>query len=770
MANPITVSSPLPAQDLFFESMHYRAGLSSLGELELDLLSPKSGLDPLALLGQPLTVSVLLRDGAKRHFSGLVSRFGMGRPVAQAAQGGAGGRAGPTSSSAAGLAASAAQQFGGAGQGRYFSYRAVVVPWLWFLTRTADCRIFQDQTVPDIVKAVFGDHPIASFEFKLFRSYRKLGYCVQYRESDYHFVARLLEEEGIYWYVEHSDGAHKVVLVDATGAHDASPHCASLPYTEDLAHAPPDKEFATRWSFAEGVKTGKVALTSYDFERPSTSLKVDAVRERSYSHSDYEVFDFEGDYIQSADGSQYADNMADALQTRFIRHHAHANALGVEVGRRLKITRHPRDKLNAEYLITDVNVHAQLAEHGSAFAQSHFECEFSAIPAAQQFRPGERTRKPVVQGPQTAVVVGPAGEEIFTDKYGRVKVQFHWDRYGKRDEKSSCWVRVSQPWAGKNFGFMQIPRIGQEVVVDFLEGDPDQPLITGRVYNAEQMPPWDLPANATQSGVLTRSSQGGSYGTANALRFEDKKGSEQLWLHAEKNQDIEVENDETLWVGHDRTKTVDHDETTHVKHDRTETVDNNETITIGVNRTEMVGSNESITIGSNRSITVGGSETATVAMQRTHAVGVNESIAIGAAQEIAIGAAQVVAVGAAQSISVGANQSTSVGADQSTSVGAKQSTDVGADRSINVGGGQTTNVAEARSTSIGKDDKLQVGKKFYLEAADEITLKTGDASITLKKDGTIQIKGKDITLSGSGKIGVKASSDLVLKGSKIAQN
>jgi type VI secretion system secreted protein VgrG len=188
-----------------------------------------------------------------------------------------------------------------------------------------------------------------------------------------------------------------------------------------------------------------------------------------------------------------------------------------------------------------------------------------------------------VQGPQTArVVVGPAGEEIFTDKYGRVKVQFHWDRYGKKDENSSCWVRVSQPWAGKNWGAIHIPRIGQEVIVDFLEGDPDQPIITGRVYNAEQMPPYDLPANKTQSGILTRSSKGGGAGNFNEIRFEDKKGAEQLFIHAEKNQDIEVENDETHWVGHDRTKTIDHDETTHVKHDRTETVDNNETITIGV--------------------------------------------------------------------------------------------------------------------------------------------------------------------------------------------
>ena len=270
------------------------------------------------------------------------------------------------------------------------------------------------------------------------------------------------------------------------------------------------------------------------------------------------------------------------------------------------------------------------------------------MPSAQQFRPPRRTPKPFVQGPQTAVVVGPAGEEIFTDKYGRVKVQFHWDRYGKKDEKSSCWVRVSQPWAGKSFGFVQIPRIGQEVVVDFLEGDPDQPHHhRPRLQRRADAALGPAGQRDAERRAQRARSKGGAYGNANALRFEDKKGAEQVWLHAEKNQDIEVENDETHWVGHDRTKTIDHDETRHVKHDRTETVDNNETITIGVDRTESVGNNETITIGvephrdrgrereRSRSAPtaasrVGGSETATVALQRTHAVGVNETIAVGA--------------------------------------------------------------------------------------------------------------------------------------------
>ncbi|MEY8689207.1 MAG: type VI secretion system Vgr family protein [Leptothrix sp. (in: b-proteobacteria)] len=736
MATPITLKSPLPAADLFFESMQASAGFSMLGEMQLQLLSEKPDLKPADLLGHPLTVTLHLANDVQRHFNGYVTRFGLS-----------------------------------AKQGRYHAYQATVRPWLWFLTRTTDCRIFQEMTVPDIVKKVFDDHGIANFQAKLFRDYAKRVYCVQYRESDYNFVARLLEQEGIYWYFEHSDGQHKLVLVDAQSAHDVAPGCDNLRYIEDASNVQPEQQYVSQWHFSQGVETGKVALTSFDFERPSTSLLVDCSKAQSHKLGDYEQFDYEScSYVQSSDGKQYAENRADAEQTDFEQQAATSNAMGLQVGHNLKLTRHPRNDQNREYLVTHLDVSAQLGVYRAQASGASFECRFRSIPATQQFRPPRVTPKPFVQGPQTAIVVGPSGDEIHTDKYGRVKLHFHWDRYGKKDDKSSCWVRVSHPWAGKNFGGIQIPRIGQEVVVDFLEGDPDQPLITGRVYNAEQMPPWDLPANATQSGILSRSSKGGAYANANAIRFEDKKGSEQLWLHAEKNQDIEVENDETHSVGHDRTKTIDHDETTTVKHDRTETVLNHETITIGVNRTETVGANETISIGANRTISVAASETATVALQRTHAVGINETIAIGAAQEVAIGAAQTIAVGAMQSISVGANQSTSVGANQSNAIGANQTTNVGSNRSLQIGGDQSTQVGKGRSTQVANDDALKVGKNLVIDAGDSVTIKTGSASITMKKDGTITIKGKDITIDGSGKINVKASSDIVMKGSKILQN
>jgi type VI secretion system secreted protein VgrG len=758
MPHAITLTSPLPAEDLRFESMTVSASLSMLGEMTLGLISEKPDLKPEDLLGKPVTVTLELRDDTKRHFHGYVTRFGLG-----------------------------------VHRGRYHGYQATLRPWLWFLTRTSDCRIFQELTVPDIVKKVFEDHSIADFEFKLFRPYRKWSYCVQYRESDYNFVARLLEHEGIYWYFEHTDSAHKLVLVDSQSAHDAVAGYESLPYFENAAEAPPDTDHISRWHFARAVKTGLVVTTSYDFERPSTSLQVEKKKQRSYELSDYEQFDYQGDYSQADDGTHWVDNRVDELQSRFELLRGSSNAQGLSCGHLLKMARHPRDDQNAEYLVTAESVHAHQAT-GESGSSHDYSCDFSAIPSAQQFRAPRRTPKPFVQGPQTAVVVGPSGDEIYTDKYGRVKVQFHWDRYGKKDEKSGCWVRVSQPWAGKNFGAIHTPRIGQEVVVDFLEGDPDQPIITGRVYNAEQMPPWELPANATQSGILTRSSKGGAYGNANAIRFEDRMGSEQLWIHAEKNQDIEVENDETHSVGHDRTKTIGNDETVHVKHDRTETVDNNEKITIGVDRTESVGSNEKITIGANRtesvavnetitiggnrSISVGGSETAKVTLQRTHLVGVNETIGIGGAQEVAIGGLQSVTVGAVQSIAVGAAQSTLVGASQSVRVIGSQSVTVGTGRDVKVGSKLSTtvgadearSVAGARASDVGKDDTLKVNGKVVIDAGESIALTAGDASITLKKDGTVVIKGKDITIDASGKIDLKAGGDIVAKSSNVHQN
>lgn len=739
---PFTLTTPLPDGELVFASLSHNSQLSALDKGELALLSARDDIDPNKLLGKPMALAIELRDGAKRHVHGLVTRFSAGRH-----------------------------------QGRQFGWQATIRPWLWFLTRTADCRIFQDMTVPDIVEAVFKDHAaIADFEFKLIKSYRTRNYCVQYRESDYNFVARLLEDEGIYWFFDHSDSGHKLVLVDDAGTHVDVEGETSFPLHEDGSPLP-DREYLSHWSFAHEVQTGKSVLASYDFERPTMELLVNAELARSHDQADLEDFDWQGEWVQRADGQHLADVRIDEQQSRWQRCSANTNAHSFATGRCFKLDGHSRSDQNQRYLLTQVQISAYDAAGESGGAAGEVNCTIVAQPASQQFRPLRSTRKPFVQGPQTAVVTGPGGEEIFTDKYGRVKVHFHWDRNGDKKEKSSCWVRVSSPWAGKSFGFVQIPRIGQEVVVDFLEGDPDQPIITGRVYNADNMPPWELPANATQSGVLTRSSKGGAYGNANALRFEDKKGSEQVWLHAEKNQDIEVENDETHWVGHDRTKTVDHDETVHVKHDRNERVDNNESISIGVdrsmqigrNKSETVGANKSIDVGANHSETIGAAMSLTVGSTLTETIAVNHSEAVGGAMEITVGGVMAItvggamseAVGAAKSETVGGNLTTSVGGDASLTVGKNLSETVGENRSVKIAKNLTEKIDGQQTIEVAKEATLKA-KKVLINADDEIILKTGSAEIIMKKNGDITIKGNKINVKGSG--------DVTIKGSKITQN
>jgi type VI secretion system secreted protein VgrG len=748
-----SVSTPLGADKLLLRATQISETLSQMPMMAVEMLSEDANIDYTKLLGKGLGIQLNLLGGGERHFHGLIIQM---------------------------------MQLGR--RGRYLVYHAQVRPWLWLLSRTSDCKVFQNKTVKDIVSDVFADYPDAKFEWRLTGSYGQRVYTVQYRETDLNFVLRLLELEGIGWYFEHAQGKHTLVLTDSISKHKPFPDYEEIGYRNQNEVLRKERESVLAWKLMQQVQPGKVVLQDYDFTRSSVDLKQQRADPQKHAQAEGEIYDYPGLYVKEAEGSQYAQVRVEAFNARACQGEGASDARGLACGRTFKLKGVPRKAENTEYLVTSTRISIEQADYEATQSQegSRYHCDFTVLDAAVAYRPERLTPKPFVQGPQTALVVGPGGEEIHTDAYGRVKVQFHWDRYGKKDDKSSCWVRVSQPWAGKNFGFQAIPRIGQEVIVDFLEGDPDQPIITGRVYNDLNMPPWELPGNKTQTGVLTRSSQDGVYDNANAIRFEDKKGAEQLWIHAEKNQDIEVENDETHWVGRDRKKTIDNDETSHIKHDRTETVDNNETITvhgartetvdkdetisIGKNRTETVGINESVTIGSNRSVTVGSSETKTVALQRTHAVGVNETIAIGAAQEVAIGAFQSVTIGAYQMVAIGAHQSTTVGANQSVTVSDSRTVKVGKDLSTTIGGAESRAVTKDRQTKIDGGDTMKIAKAWAVEAGDSIAFKVGSASLVMKSDGTITLKGKDITIDGSGKINVKASGDVILKGSAVKQN
>ena len=744
MPTSFSLTTPLPEADLRFDSMQHSAGVSTLEETQLFLLSDKADIAPETLLGRAVDVQVTLRDGEKRHLCGHVTRFGLGRH-----------------------------------QGRYFGYLAELRPWLWFLTRRSDCRIFQAMTVPDIVRKVFADYgDVAVFEFKLDRSYRARDYCVQYRETDFNFVARLLEDEGIFWYFEHDAGEHRLVVVDSSSALSAAPHAESLPYYGNTGQASPDIDIVSEWNFARELRPGKVALRSYWFETPSTSLEVTRAEARQHEQAQYELYDYQGDYFKKGDGEQLAAVRLDEAQAGHERLNGRTNACGLANGRLFTLTRHPREDQNAEYFVVQTQISASVNSLESGNDAGEYSCQFTAIPSSQPYRPPRRTPKPFVQGPQSAVVTGPAGEEIFTDKYGRVKVQFHWDRYGKKNETSSCWMRVSHPWAGKSFGAIHIPRIGQEVIVDFLEGDPDQPLITGRVYNAEQMPPWELPANATQSGILTRSSKGGAYGHANALRFEDKKGAEQLWLHAEKDQLTEVENDEDKWVGRDRRKTIDRDETTHVKRDRTETVDHDETITVHNNRTERVDHDERISIGDNRTEDVGKNETISIGQNRSEDVAQNETISIGQNRSERVGQDETISIGGNRSVTIGGSKTETVaqakaetiGLAKALTIGLGYQTSVGAMMNTTVGGFQTSQIGMFKNTVVGKDYSISSGAVYSVDAKEEIHLTVGKASLTMKADGTIIVNGHTLSVGTTGEQTFKADGDVTVKGKKILEN
>ena len=687
----VTINTPLGPDELMIATMDGTEQLGRLFQFDLELYSKNPEINIDDILARDVTVKLVLANNETRYFNGVVSRF---------------------------------SQSGVETEGTYHSYQATLRPWLWFLTRAADCRIFQEQSVPDIIKQVFRDSGFSDFEVKLDATYRTWEYCVQYRETDFNFVSRLMEQEGIYYYFQHKDGKHTLTLCDSYSAHSVISGKADLPYYPG-GGGQGQMEHIFDWQISREVQPGAYALNDYDFKRPKASLRVSRPIKRKHAEADHEIYDYPGEYVESSDGEQYALARIEEQHVQFEQVSAGSNARAIATGQLFTLTNYPREDQNREYLVTassyslssGTDIPGAGAEDGPIYT-----CSFSAIESRTPFRSARLTPKPVVQGLQSAIVVGPSGEEVYPDEFGRVKVQFYWDRYGKGDENSSCWVRVAQLWAGKGWGAQYMPRIGQEVLVSFHEGDPDRPIVSGRVYNADNMPPYKLPDSKTQSGIKSRSTKEGTDENFNELRFEDKKGEEQLIIHAEKDQEISVENDEAHSVGHDRTKDVGNDETT----------------SIGKNRSENVGENETVSIGSNQSLSVG--------KNRDKSVGENESNS----------------VGADQTVSIGANRTKDVAKDETNSIGSNQTSSIGKDARLDVG-------AE-RQTSIGKDDKLSVGKKLLIDAGDEIVLNTGSASISMKKNGEIVIKGKDITLKGSGKINIKASSDVTIKGSKIKQN
>ncbi|AQT97246.1 type VI secretion system Vgr family protein [Pseudomonas azotoformans] len=565
------ITSPLGPDVLLLNEMGGGEELGRLFNYELQLTSLDANIDLNQLLGKPMSVGLQLADGGERHFHGIVARCSQNID-----------------------------------QGQFASYQVTLRPWLWLLSRTSDCRIFQNLSIPQIIKQVFRDLGFSDFEDALSRPYREWEYCVQYRETSFDFVSRLMEQEGIYYFFRHEQDRHVLVLADAYGAHTTVPGYASIPYyPKDEQQR--ERDHMHNWHLAQEVQPGSLELNDYDFQRPSASIDVRSAMPRPHTAGDYPLYDYPGTYVQSEDGEHYARTRIEALQTLHEQIEFSGNARGLGSGHLFSLTGFSRQDQNREYLIVACRYYIvqESLESGGGSGSAQFESSLTCIDAQQSFRPLASTHRPIVKGPQTALVVGPKGEEIWTDQYGRVKVHFYWDRHDQSNENSSCWIRVSQSWAGKNWGSMQIPRIGQEVIVSFLEGDPDRPIITGRVYNAEQTVPYDLPENATQSGMKSRSSKGGTPANFNEIRMEDKKGLEQLYIHAERNQDIVVEVDESHSVGHDRNKSIGHNETVTIGNNRLRIVKQEDILSVGQRKTDSISQSYVIEVGENLRLVCG---------------------------------------------------------------------------------------------------------------------------------------------------------------------
>jgi len=490
-----------PASALKFRTLSGREEVSRLFEYQVVALAEGETIAANDLLGHNAAVSVDLGDQGKRWFHGLIAGFGI-----------------------EGV------------DGRHFKYRLILRPWMWLLTRSSNIRIFQDKTAQDIIKEVLGAYTGTVVD-ELSGSFTTRTYCVQYRETDFNFVSRLMEEEGISYFFRHHQDKHELVLANASSSHQAFENFATIPFDEDTEHTL-GEAVISQWRMRHEIQSGKFTLKDYNFETPSTDLKsTTAATTHGNAENTHEVYDYPGLYGVKADGDTRATVRLGEADSRHARFTGQGNTPGLAAGCKFTLAQHPRADQNADYVVLGTQIEMRQAGYEAGDeTESLYGCSFELQPYAEPLRPQRVTRKPAVAGPQTAVVVGDGDDgDIIADKYGRVKVQFHWDRLGQKDAASSCWIRVASPMAGNGYGFISLPRLGQEVVVDFLEGDPDQPLITGRVHNAEQLPPYVLPDNVTVSTWKSRSKQGET-DAFNEIRFEDKAGSEYVLFQAQKDQ------------------------------------------------------------------------------------------------------------------------------------------------------------------------------------------------------------------------------------------
>ncbi|EGZ4409479.1 type VI secretion system tip protein VgrG [Salmonella enterica subsp. enterica serovar Poona] len=569
-AHNVTVSgSAVPPGALLFASLDGGETLSELfsyvvqlktpDTLNLGYVSPAANLPLKPMVGKDLCVNIELDGGGKRHISGLVT---------------------------------AARVVGH--EGRSVTYELRMEPWVKLLTHTSDYKAFHNKTVVDILDEVLAEYPYP-VEKRLVESYPVRTWQVQYGETDFDFLQRLMQEWGIYWWFEHSENSHTLVLADAISAHKACPDSPLVEWHQEGLKL--DKEFIHTITANESLRTGQWVLDDFDFTKPRSLLANTVANPRETGHATYEHYEWPGDYFDKSEGEMLTRIRMEAQRSPGSRVLGGGNIRTLMTGYTFTLENYPTAEVNQEYLLMQTLLFVQdNAQHSGQDQHFTFSTCFELHPTREVFRPQRTVSKPHTKGPQSAIVTGPAGQEIWTDQYGRVKVQFGWDRYGKMDENSSCWIRVSYPWAGKGFGMIQIPRIGQEVLVDFKNGDPDLPIIVGRTYNQDTMPPWGLPGMASQSGIFSHSLYGGPT-NGNMLRFDDKTGAEEVKFHAEKDLNTTVKNNETHTVMVDRTKTIIKNETNSIGEDRNTTVTKNDGLSVKLAQTINIGTTYRLDVG-----------------------------------------------------------------------------------------------------------------------------------------------------------------------------
>lgn len=590
---PIRMEGSYPGEELFLIGAVVEEGLSTLTRTMVEFVCSNRALDLKTVLGTKMRVVMDNADGGVRKFPGTCVAIEY-----------LGSETGPA----------------------HFS--AEIRPWLWFLTRTKECRIFQEKNVPDIIQEILGDYGFSGdLDARLSGSYDPRDYIVQYRETDYDFICRLMEEEGIYFFFTTEGDREKLVLADDIGAHKPVLGQTSIDYQSRDSRTTRAYGHVFEWKSTERVTSGKVTLNDFDFENPKGDLlSSNAIPKGTHSDNDKEFYDYPGHHRTTAVGDKRARVRMEAEAIRHKTTTGMANATNLSVGLTFTLAKHPRKADNVSRMMTravhklqllgtdlpplslDGELHGALAE--LATNDDPYQVAFDTIPSADQYRAPLVTPWPEIAGVHTAMVVGPNGEEIYTDKYGRIKVQFHWDRLGKNDENSSCWVRTMMPWTGKAWGMIAIPRIGQEVVIHFEEGDPDRPMAIGMLYNAEMMPPYSLPGNMTQSGLKTNTSKKGN--GFHELMFEDKKDAELVRFQSERDYEQIVKNNASITVGLEHKDKGDMDMTIHrhltetldtgdhtfkiasgsqkidIKKDKTEKIEGKSTLTVTGNVTETV--------------------------------------------------------------------------------------------------------------------------------------------------------------------------------------